>query len=128
MKSNRKSTVKNLIIVFTVLIPVCIAAKPFLSNIEHQSKLRVLEGIETFVTHTQTLNDASSVASDFDTDSVIRLVNPQDSLLTSVDNNSVYIGFSDSPKTLKNTKCYFHYTQANESTLTASYVIENSGC
>jgi hypothetical protein len=120
MQNNKQITTRNLIIIFIVLAVFGIAAKPFLSNIEHQSKVRVLDKIKKSVEH-------ASKTQKLDTTSIIALINPQDSLLASFDENKTYIGFADSIEELKNGKCYFLYTQENEATTTHS-TIDNSGC
>lgn len=121
MQNNKQITTRNFIIIFIVLTVFGIAAKPFLSNIEHQSKVRTLDQIKKSV-------EQADKTRELNTTSVVALINPQDSLLTSFDEDKAYIGFADSIEELKNGQCYFLYTQGNKTTTESSSTIENSGC
>lgn len=121
MKNSQKFTTQHFIIILTVLAAFSVAAQPFLSNIEHQSKIRILDKIKKSAEYTSKTQELSST-------SVVDLINPQDSLLVSFDKNKAYIGFADSIEELKNGKCYFLYTQENKATIKSRSTIENSGC
>lgn len=121
MKKSQKFTTQHFIIILTILAAFSVAAQPFLSNIEHQSKVRILDKIKKSVEYTSKTQELNST-------SVVALINPQDSLLVSFDNNKAYIGFADSIEELKSGKCYFLYTQENETTIKSNSTIENSEC